>query len=187
MRIKGNNITIKQIVCLLLYYCILYYMPSSTCIIPYVGKMSRKLRYVCCKNIFQYCGMNVNIEHKANFGSGLGIRIGNNSGIGINSTIPSNTIIGDNVMMAPNCYILSTNHSIERIDIPMIEQGETQKKQTIIEDDVWIGRNVIMTPGRIIKKGSVIAAGCVLTKDFLEYSIIGGNPCKLIRSRIKSL
>ena len=54
-----------------------------------------------------------------------------------------------------------------------------------IEDDVWIGRNVLMTPGRHIAKGSIIAAGCVLTKDFPEYSIIGGNPGKFIRSRLK--
>ena len=40
-----------------------------------------------------------------------------------------------------------------------------------------------MTPGRHIKKGSIIAAGCVLTKDFDEYSIIGGNPGKIIKKR----
>jgi len=66
----------------------------------------------------------------------------------------------------------------------MVEQGMTEKKQTIIEDDVWLGVRVILTPGRTVKKGSVIAAGCVLTKDFPEYSIVGGNPGKLIKSRI---
>ena len=40
-----------------------------------------------------------------------------------------------------------------------------------------------MTTGRTVKKGSIIAARCVLTKDFPEYSIVGGNPSKLIRSR----
>ena len=55
---------------------------------------------------------------------------------------------------------------------------------TIIEDDVWIGRGVMMTPGRVVKRGSVIAAGCVLCKDFPEYSVIGGNPSKFIKSRL---
>lgn len=86
-------------------------------------------------------------------------------------------------MMGPNCYIFSTNHAFDRRDISMIQQGHTIRKQTIIEDDVWIGRNVIFTPGRIVKKGSIIAAGCVLSKDFPEYSIIGGNPSRLIRNR----
>jgi maltose O-acetyltransferase len=65
----------------------------------------------------------------------------------------------------------------------MISQGIDDKRITIIEDDVWIGQNVIFTPGRIVKEGSIIAAGCVLSNDFPEYSIIGGNPSKLIRSR----
>jgi maltose O-acetyltransferase len=57
------------------------------------------------------------------------------------------------------------------------------RKKTVIEDDVWIGQNVIFTPDRYVKKGSIIAAGCVLSKDFPEYSIIGGNPPRLIGAR----
>ena len=183
MKIRGRNITIKQIVCLILYYAVLFYLPSSVCPIPCIGEISRKLRYVCCRNLFKFCGINVNIERKAKFGSGLDIEIGDNSGIGINASIPSNTIIGNNVMMGPNCYILSSNHSFADINKPMIQQGFSTKKQTIIEDDVWIGRNVLMTPGRRIKRGSIVAAGCVLCKDFEEYAIVGGNPSKIIRYR----
>ena len=87
-------------------------------------------------------------------------------------------------MMAPNVYIFSVNHEFGRTDLPMCKQGCTKSKQTIIEDDVWIGRNVMMTPGHTILKGSIIGAGCVLTKDFPEYSIVGGSPSKLIKSRI---
>jgi len=184
MKIKGRHITIKQALCLTIYYTLLYYLPSSVCPIPLIGKTSRKLRYICCRNIFKHCGINVNIERKAKFGDGLDIEIGDNSGIGINASIPSNTKIGNNVMMAPNCYIFSSNHLFNDINIPMIKQGVSARKQTIIEDDVWIGRNVLITPGKIIKKGSIIAAGCVLCKDFDEYSIIGGNPSRLIRTRI---
>ena len=85
--------------------------------------------------------------------------------------------------MGPNCCILPHNHKFDRLDIPMCKQGFSEKKQTVIEDDVWIGRNVIMTPGRKISRGSIIGVGCILTKDFPEYSIVGGNPGKLIRNR----
>ena len=85
--------------------------------------------------------------------------------------------------MAPNCRILPCNHAIDRVDIPMCQQGDTGCQRTIIEDDIWIGINVLITPGRLIKKGSVIAGGCVLCKDFPEYSIVGGNPSRLIRMR----
>ncbi len=148
------------------------------------GAVCKAIRLFLCKRIFKYCGKNVNIERKAYFGSGLEIEIGDESGLGINSTVPSNTIIGKYVMMGPNCYILAQNHNFERLDIPMCKQGMSNKSKTIIDDDVWIGRDVLMTPGRNIKRGSIIGAGCLLCKDFPEYSIIGGNPSKLIRSRI---
>lgn len=184
MKIKGKNISINKLICLLIYYSILYYLPSSTFVVTPLGKLSKKLRYLCCSQIFKSCGRNINIERKAKFGSGINIEIGDNSGIGINATIPSNAKIGRNVMMGPNCYILTKNHSFERIDLPMIEQGFSEIKHVIIEDDVWIGRDVLMTPGRTIKKGTIIAAGCVLSKDFPSYSIVGGNPSQIIRSRI---
>jgi maltose O-acetyltransferase len=130
-------------------------------------------------------GRGVNVERRANFGSGRDLEIGDNSGLGINCCIPSNTVIGSNVMMGPNCFIIGINHKFDRTDIPMIKQGATEAKQTVIEDDCWIGRDVTITPGRHISKGSIIGACCVLTKDFPEYSIVGGNPSRLIKSRIE--
>jgi acetyltransferase-like isoleucine patch superfamily enzyme len=40
-----------------------------------------------------------------------------------------------------------------------------------------------MTPGRHISKGTIIGMGSILTKDFPPYSVVGGNPAKLIKSR----
>lgn len=171
----------RKTIFLILYYGFLYYLPASTT--PVVGKFCRKLRYNCCKHIFFQCGRNVNIERKAWFGSGRNIIIGDNSGLGINSVVPNDTIIGSNVMMGPNCYILQADHAFERTDIPMISQGHSIHRQTIIEDDVWIGRNVSFTNGRHVCRGTIIALGCVLTKDFPEYSIVGGVPSRLLKKR----
>lgn len=171
----------KKIIFLALYYSFLYYLPASTT--PIIGKYCRRLRYNCCKHIFRKCRKNVNIERKAWFRSGVNIIIGDNSGLGINSSIPNDTIIGENVMMGPNCYILQADHAFDATNIPMILQGHSEHKQTIIEDDVWIGRNVSFTNGRHVYKGTIIALGCVLTKDFPEYSIVGGVPSKLIKKR----
>lgn len=143
------------------------------------------LRYQLVRRIFKSCGKHVNIERRANFGSGRLIEIGDYSGIGTNAHIPSNTKIGHHVMMGPNCRILSQNHRFDRTDIPMGEQGICPSKPTVIGNDVWIGRDVLMTPGRTIADGSIIAGGCVLCKDFPAYSVIGGNPSRLIKSRIK--
>lgn len=166
---------------LVLYYGFLRYLPAST--FPLIGLWCRKIRYYCCRGIFLRCGNNVNIERGAFFGSGLNIEIGDNSGLGINCVVPSDIKIGRDVMMGPNCYIFTSNHAYTRIDIPMIEQGKTDKKQTIIEDDVWIGRDVTFTPGRIVKRGTIIGASCLLCRNFPEYSVVGGNPSVLIKSR----
>lgn len=136
-----------------------------------------------CRNIFEHCGKNVNVERLAFFGKGDKIRIGDNSGLGCNCVVPNGSIIGDNVMMGPNCYIISQNHNFDRTDVPMIQQGTSESLPIVIEDDVWLGRDVLITRGRKISKGTIIAAKCVLTKDFPPYSIVGGNPSRLLRSR----
>lgn len=181
MKIRGRNISLITLVCLATYYGFAYWMPESYSF--FFGSVFRKIRVYLCRHIFLYCGENVNIERKANFGSGLDIELGDESGLGINCSIPSNTKIGKYVMMGPNCVILPHNHRFDRIDIPMNRQGFSPKLSTRIDDDVWIGRDVLMTPGRSILRGSIIAGGCVLCKDFPEYSIVGGNPSKLIRLR----
>ena len=180
MSVETKHLPTK-IMCLALYYGFAQFLPSSS--FAWGGGFSKKIRYLLCRRIFKECGKNVNIEKKAHFGNGRNIKIGNNSGIGINCHVPSDIEIGDNVMMGPYCYILDRNHKFDRTDIPMCQQGATPRMQTVIGNDVWIGRQVLIMPGRKIADGSIIAGGCVLTKDFPAYSIVGGNPSKLIKSR----
>ena len=171
----------KRYVCRQLYYRFAYYLQASSKK-PF-GGISKKIRYFLCRRIFRYCGSNVNIESHASFGAGDKIEIGDNSGIGVNCTVPNCSIIGKNVMMGPNMHVLERNHSFESKDVPMMFQGYSDSKEFRVEDDVWIGRDVLATPGRTIKRGSIIAAGCVLCKDFPEFSVIGGNPSRLIKTR----
>lgn len=112
--------------------------------------------------------------------------MGDYSGLGSNCFLPHNIKIGKYVMMGPEVYIANGNHRFSDLSQPMCFQGFDESKPTIIEDDCWIGRRVIMTPGRRVASGSVIATGAVLTKDFDSYSIVGGTPAKLIRKRNNS-
>jgi maltose O-acetyltransferase len=180
---KNNNQRSKFVkyINLFIFYGILRYMPGPT--IPLLGPFFEYIRYQCCKRIFLKCGSKVNIVDGAKFGNGFKIEIGNYSSIGRNCIVPNNIIIGDYVMMGPNVTIYSVNHEFSDLKKPMVFQGYKIYNPVIIEDDVWIGSNVIVLPGRIIKKGSIIGAGTVLTKDFPEYSIVGGNPGKLIGTR----
>ncbi len=92
-------------------------------------------------------------------------------------------VIGDYVMIAPYVSLIANMHNSSRTDIPMVQQGKIEGNKVIIEDDVWIGRNAIVMPGVRIGKGSIVAAGSVVTKDVPEYVIVGGTPAKFIKSR----
>ena len=179
LKIRNKELEFKKLVYLMLYYGFAQYLPKSNT----YGNMGGVIRYALCKHIFKKCGKHVNIERKAHFASGLDIEIGDYSGIGINAHIPNGTIIGDYVMMGPNCFILDVNHNTSDVSCPMCMQGMIEKKITRIGNDVWIGRDVHMTPGRTVADGSIIAMCAVLTKDFPPYSVVGGNPAKLIKSR----
>jgi acetyltransferase-like isoleucine patch superfamily enzyme len=122
------------------------------------------------------------LENNVYIGGGKHIKIGGNCHINENVFIQGATI-GNHVMIAPNVAILNTTHNFSETSIPMIEQGNTDINNPIIEDDVWIGRNAIILPGVRIAKGSIIAASAVVNKDVPEFSIYGGVPAKLIRKR----
>lgn len=59
----------------------------------------------------------------------------------------------------------------------------TSKGDTIIGNDVWLGYNALIMPGVKIGDGAIIGANSVVTKDVEPYTIVGGNPAKLIRKR----
>ncbi len=67
------------------------------------------------------------MEHGACFGSGRLVELGDNSGLGINCMVPSDIMIGKDVMMGPNCYILSQNHKVSDLSVPMNRQGFVKK------------------------------------------------------------
>lgn len=130
-------------------------------------------------------GRNVNIEHGADFDSGL--IIGDNSSLGIDAEAHGPIRIGRDVMMGPECAILTRNHAHGRVDIPMIEQGYEEYRPVTIGDDVWIGRRVIILPGVTVGNGAIIAAGAVVADDVEPYSIVGGVPAKTIKKRVQVL
>lgn len=57
------------------------------------------------------------------------------------------------------------------------------KGDTVIGNDVWIGRESVIMPGVKIGDGSIIAAYSIVTKDIEPYSVVGGNPAKFIKKR----
>jgi UDP-3-O-[3-hydroxymyristoyl] glucosamine N-acyltransferase len=109
--------------------------------------------------------------------------------IGKNTTIGNYTFIyasekitiGDNCMIAPFVYIVDSQHGMDR-EFNMNSQSNTTKPIKI-GMDVWIGANSVILSGVQIGDGAVIASGSIVTKSINPYSIVGGNPAKLIKMR----
>jgi acetyltransferase-like isoleucine patch superfamily enzyme len=112
------------------------------------------------------------------------ILIGNNNSYNSNVFIGASggkINIGNNVLIGPNSVLRASDHNFKRDEL-IYNQGHTSGK-IIIEDDVWIGANVVILKDVIIRKGSVIGAGSIVTKSTEEYSINVGIPSKKISER----
>ncbi len=115
---------------------------------------------------------------------GDGLVVGDHSNIGPYNYIgcSGKITIGNNVMMGPRVSIYAENHVFDNPSLTIKEQG-VQKLAVVIEDDCWIASNAVITAGVTIGKGSVVAAGAVVTESVPPYSVVGGVPAKLIKSR----
>lgn len=107
---------------------------------------------------------------------GATVSIGNNSGFG--GTIIRSAIsitIGNNVKAGANCVILDHEGHPE-------DHRSGPPKAVVIEDDVWLGTNVLVLKGVNIGKNTIIAANSVVTKDIPANSVAGGVPCRIIKA-----
>lgn len=115
---------------------------------------------------------------------GKGLVMGDHSSIGPYGYVgcSGKITIGSNVMLGPKCSLFAENHVFENTDATIKEQGVKQKGITI-EDDCWIGSNTIILDGVTIGKGSVIAAGSVVSKNVPAYSVLIQKKPTEIRER----
>lgn len=121
------------------------------------------------------------IEDFSTINNGVGdIIIGERTRIGMSNTLIGPVTVGNDVIFAQNIVASGLNHSYEDISIPISDQV-VSTDQIIVEDEVWIGANAVLTAGVTIGKHSIVAAGCVVVKDVPPYSIVGGNPGRLLK------
>ncbi len=115
---------------------------------------------------------------------GKGIIICDNVGINARAYIggQGGVTINKNVIIGPDVKIFSENHVFDNLQKPIKQQGE-KRNEVIIKEDCWIGAGAILLAGVVLGKGCIVAAGSVVNKSFPDYSIIGGVPAKLLKSR----
>jgi len=145
--------------------------------IPFI--IGEKARYFYYKALLLHVGKEV----KFGFGSYFQYRksaIGNRVLIGCYNSF-GEIEIGDNVLIGGYCNFLSglKQHSFDNPDICIWDSGGDGRKMIKIGSDVWIGSNSVI--GACVEDRCVIAAGSVVVKDVEAFSVMGGNPAKLIK------
>lgn len=115
---------------------------------------------------------------------GKGLVLGDNSSIGPYGYVgcSGRIVIGKNVMFGPKCSLFAENHNFSDTSVAIKFQG-VEQKGIVVEDDCWIGSNVVILDGVTIGKGSVIGAGTLVCKDVPAYSIVVDKRNKFLRDR----
>jgi len=123
------------------------------------------------------------------------INIGNNVYIGLHSNIWSGeqVVIGNNVLISHNVNVIDTNsHEIDHVERAerfrsLVKNGHPVDKASIITsqikigDYVWISFGATILKGVTVGEGAIIAANAVVTKDVEPFTMVAGNPAKVVK------
>jgi acetyltransferase-like isoleucine patch superfamily enzyme len=147
-------------------------------------RLNRRLRMYLLKPLFARIGENVIFDPDGYYSFST-IEIGCDVFIGLGAHFSGHCIvIGNKVMFGPRVFILGGDHQYSILGKSMFDlKAPGKSSPVIIEDDVWIGANVIILKGVRIGTGSIIGAGSIVTRDVGPYSIIVGNPGRLLHKR----
>lgn len=144
------------------------------------------------KRCMKHCGKGVRLRPMSSDIKGLqNLCIDDGTSIPKGSTFyctEASLTIGKKVIFGPRPTIITGDHRIDvvgkhLIDVTIIEKLPENDRPVVIEDGCWVGANVTILKGVTIGRGSIIAAGAVVTKSCPPYSIIGGIPAKVIKMR----
>ena len=159
-----------------LVYSLIWQIPGTT------GDMLR-VRYLSSK--MKRAGKGLRVQAGSRFRSIENLEVGENTTIGFDNFLQAKggLTLGNNVLMAPGVKIWTTNHVFTDPVIPVRDQGHTNAP-VVIEDDVFIASNAFILPGTTLSRGCIVSAGAVVSgKVYRPYSILGGNPARVIGYR----
>ncbi|HSH19699.1 MAG TPA: acyltransferase [Draconibacterium sp.] len=126
-------------------------------------------------------GAHSTIEDFSTVNNGVGpVIIGDRTRIGLGNTVIGPVTIGNDIRLAQNVVLSGLNHNYTDINLPIHAQG-VSTAPIIIEDETWIGSNAVIVAGVTVGKHCVVAAGSVVTKSVPPYSVVVGNPAKVLK------
>jgi acetyltransferase-like isoleucine patch superfamily enzyme len=112
---------------------------------------------------------------------GRGCEIGRRATISCRNQI----VLEADVLLAPSVLIMDHNHEFSDVYRPIHAQGETPGGTIVIERNCWLGHcaTILSNHGELrLGRNSVVGAGAVVTRSFPPFSIVGGNPARLLKT-----
>lgn len=113
---------------------------------------------------------------------GSGITMGDDCTLHQYAMIQGGVKLGNGVRIGAHSIFIASEHKFDSCDEPIFTQG-VEFRDIVVEDDVYIGSHVTILGGLTIGKGSILAAGTVVTTDVPCFSVMGGVPARLLRNR----
>lgn len=158
--------------------------------ILFISRIWKIFRILLLRPAFKQYGRNFTFDPDGSYTFGT-ISVGDHVSLGqgpILLALCSQIQIGSHVMFGPEVTIRGGNHRIDMLGRFMNSVKNSEKRPeddlgVVIEDDVWVGTRAIILHGVTIGRGSVVAAGAVVTKSVPPYAIVAGVPAKVIKFR----
>jgi acyl-CoA synthetase (AMP-forming)/AMP-acid ligase II/acetyltransferase-like isoleucine patch superfamily enzyme/acyl carrier protein len=89
--------------------------------------------------------------------------------------------IGKHVVFSDRVFLSDSNHCYENADLPILLQANTIGRPIVIEDHAWIGINAVILEGVTVGRHSIVSASAVVTSDVPPFSVVAGNPARVVR------
>ena len=157
-------------------------------LITNLRRISRRIRMCLLLGLFKKHGRNVWFDPDGCY-TFESISLGSDVFLGLQPVImaaKSSINIGSKVMFGPQVMLIGGNHNTSQVGAAMFDVHEKRLCDDLgvtVEDDVWIGSRAIILSGVTVGRGSIVAAGAVVTRSVPPYSVVGGCPARVIRFR----
>lgn len=154
----------------------------------FMGKIFRRLKMYLYRPMFEKYGSNFHFDPNGLY-SFSNITVGNDVSLGYKPILmagKSKIVIGNKIMFGPEVVLIGGGHNTSVIGKSMYDVHEKRPQDdlgVILEDDIWIGARATILRGVVVGRGTIVAAGAVVTKSTPPYSVVGGIPARVIKFR----
>jgi maltose O-acetyltransferase len=171
---------LMKIFCYIGYYFFAYHLPENQWV---GGKLWNAIRVFLARPLLRGCGKDIHIDRHVNFGKGDLLTLKDHSGIGAYSKLIGDITLERWAATSFDIFITAYGRKMDRTDIHILYQGKVPDEPVVLGEGTVLFASVIILPGVHTGEGCVIGAAAVVTRDVPPYSVVAGNPARVVKWR----